>query len=287
MPTSSNREHTRRTLQVFRGLLGRPRRRKRLPRLNGARSAEREYAARLRGIMESLERTLEPLMLELPSLLESARRDLRLDSTRVDAGEGRRIRDLIDLIRNRVNLSQPALEDLAVQFAQQVSTTQRIQMSEQLVAAFGVDVFREAPQIQAIVEGFVNENVALIKNLPQKTLDEIEGLVTRAVTSGELHGTIAKLIEERIGIGKRRAALIARDQVGKFYGAVTRARQTELGITKFKWRTVRDQRVRDEHKALDGKVFSWDDLPAEGYPGKPINCRCYSEPILEDLLEGL
>ena len=94
-------------------------------------------------------------------------------------------------------------------------------------------------------------------------------------------------IEARFDVSESRAALIARDQVGKFYGALNRARQEDLGLTHFVWRTANDERVRPEHVRLDGQRFSWSKLPAEGYPGQPINCRCNADPDVESLLDSL
>jgi SPP1 gp7 family putative phage head morphogenesis protein len=48
---------------------------------------------------------------------------------------------------------------------------------------------------------------------------------------------------------------------------------------------VGDERVRDEHEGLDGEQFDYDDLPSEGLPGEPIQCRCYAEPVLSAILD--
>ena len=41
---------------------------------------------------------------------------------------------------------------------------------------------------------------------------------------------------------------------------MTAERHQRLGIEKFTWDTSGDERVRDEHRALDGQVFSYDDI---------------------------
>ncbi len=48
-----------------------------------------------------------------------------------------------------------------------------------------------------------------------------------------------------------------------------------------------DERVRPSHEALDGTRQRWDDPPAEGHPGEPINCRCIAEPVLGPLFDDL
>lgn len=49
-------------------------------------------------------------------------------------------------------------------------------------------------------------------------------------------------------------------------------------------RTARDNRVREEHEALEGESFAWSDPPSEGHPGEPVNCRCYADPDFSELL---
>jgi SPP1 gp7 family putative phage head morphogenesis protein len=116
---------------------------------------------------------------------------------------------------------------------------------------------------------------------------DIDKIVTRAIASGSPIGDLQGDISERFGVAERHARLIARDQVGKLYGQINQARQTALGIDEFEWATVGDERVRDEHEALNGRRFRWDDPPAEGIPGEPIQCRCSAQPVLDNLLDLL
>ena len=75
------------------------------------------------------------------------------------------------------------------------------------------------------------------------------------------------------------ADLIARDQTLRLNAELTRERQTAVGIEKFIWSTSGDERVRESHADLDGKTFSWDDLPTvddedDVMPGANYQCRC-------------
>lgn len=84
----------------------------------------------------------------------------------------------------------------------------------------------------------------------------------------------ADTIATRLGLF---AGLAARD----IYGEGTALRQTEVGIIDFIWKTVRDDRVREEHELLEGSIFSWASGgdPSEGFPGEPYGCRCAAEGI--------
>lgn len=286
-------EHTRGQVRLMRavGVARRPR--KRLPRQLTPRPIEREYAAHLLRVVAAVREAFAPLVAELPDLLERIARERRGDArARMDAGEIDRIRQLVDQARTRISdtVDQRDLAALAEEFARRTATFQRVQLNRQVQSALGVDVFSSDRGLAALVEGFTMENVALIKDIPAKIAAGVEGAVTRAATSGTLHPDLAKELQRQFGYGENRAKLIARDQIGKFYGAVNASRQQALGVTRYTWRTVRDERVRDEHEALEGEVFAYDD-PAGGddgmLPGEPVQCRCWAEPVMDDLLAGL
>jgi len=134
--------------------------------------------------------------------------------------------------------------------------------------------------LQAARDRFVRENTALIKDIPEEMRQRIDDKVRAGVESGKRWETLAKDIEQEQGIGQRRARLIARDQVNKYNGALTQARQQKLGINHYRWQGVMDARERPEHIALQGRVFSWESPPPPGHPGQPIQCRCVAIPVV-------
>ena len=77
-------------------------------------------------------------------------------------------------------------------------------------AGFTVQFQMTAAQ-RNVVGAAVAENVTLIKSIASTHLDQVEGLVMRGVSEGRDLAVIAKGLQERLGVTKRRAALIARD----------------------------------------------------------------------------
>src|SRR5687768_9551770 len=126
---------------------------------------------------------------------------------------------------------------MAKMVAERTSTHQKAQLQKQVRAAFGADVLGTEPNIAGLIDGFVEENVALIKSIPRSVVEKTEQAVTRALANATPHPTLAKELVEVAGFGKRRAKLIARDQVGKLLGQVNSARQKSMGVTAFVWRT--------------------------------------------------
>lgn len=268
-------------------------RRRALPRQQQPRLIERGYALALAKLVsaERVKHAFAPLLHELPQLLESARAE-RGDSTRFDAGQGKRIRELVNQARDklRAQVHPNEIDRLAQQFATQTSTFQRIQLNRQTQVALGVGIFHNDHGLAQRFEAFASENVALITDLPERIAANVEKVTTRVLTATQtatLNSDLAEQLNKEFGFGERRSEIIARDQIGKLYGQVNASRQQDLGITKFVWRTSEDERVRPEHEALDGQTFSYDDPPDEGLPGEPILCRCSAEPVFDDILGEL
>lgn len=257
-------------------------RRRKMPRQVHPSGIAREYAATLLHVVALVRKILHPLLVQLPSLLAGSDQERR-----TDADEGKRLRALLaeaSAVLQRT-LRPTDLEDIARKVAQQTSAFQAVQLGRQLRAALGVQAFPGERGVPAVIDSFVDANVALIKDLPQQVLDQIGRMSLQAVQLGTRHETLAQDIEQRFEVGESRAKLIARDQVGKLYGQLNAQRQQASGITRFIWRTSEDERVRPEHVILDGQEFSYDDPPAEGLPGEPVNCRCFAEPNIDSALD--
>jgi SPP1 gp7 family putative phage head morphogenesis protein len=140
---------------------------------------------------------------------------------------------------------------------------------------------------EAKAERWARANAALIKGLAEDHVDRVARIAEAAVRHGSRAEVIAGELREATGIAGRRGRMIARDQIASLQGQVAQARQTRLGVERYRWRTVGDTRVRTEHAAREGRIFAWDAPPPDGHPGAPINCRCYPEPVLDDILAGL
>lgn len=139
--------------------------------------------------------------------------------------------------------------------------------------------------LDALKEIWVGENLDLIRSIDDETMRRIRQALTARITGSVNHAGLAKdLIAEIQAITekeKSRAELIARDQLGKLHGQINRRKQESLGIDEYEWETSHDERVRDSHRALQGKVFSWNKPPPEGHPGYPIRCRCIALPVID------
>lgn len=122
-------------------------------------------------------------------------------------------------------------------------------------------------------------NINLVEKGTKDFIEQVRALFTDPDTLGLTALELKDMLRERAEVSESRAELIARDQTLKLNRQISATRQQNAGVTKFWWSTSRDERVRDTHEVLEGKVFSWDDPPEEI---DDINCRCAQIPITAD-----
>jgi SPP1 gp7 family putative phage head morphogenesis protein len=277
--TFADRIRARNQLNLLLGV--RKRRTRKIPRQVGPKLIELEYGKRLISLLNQVKEAYQPLFAAMPALLRS-NSDTR---SRVDSDEADQARALLATAREKVSIRN--VDDLAKSFANRTSEHNKTQLDRQLRAGIGADIIRAEPNLQPIMSIFVVSNVELVTKLTADLQADLRSNVMLALQNNENITQFAERIQKTIQVKESRARLIARDQIGKLYGQINAKRQTALGIKRFIWRTSHDERVRDEHEALDGEVFAYDDPPSEGLPGEPIQCRCYAEPVLDDLLGEL
>lgn len=159
------------------------------------------------------------------------------------------------------------------------------------IAQVGVSL-RGDKVFERVRAAFVSRNVDLLSSLQSQLRDQIDSRIDAAIARGARAETLAGEIAQRLDVSESRARLIARDQVGTFYGELNAARQQDLGVTRYVWSTARDERVRGRpdglypnsefnHWEREGQIFEWSDPPEDGHPSIAINCRCVAIPVIE------
>lgn len=283
MPATIARERTMSLARHLHLLRGRAPVRKRLPRPVPPSAIALEYFNAILPVVVSCARIAERHVPELMSLLcaERHERGLHEDSDR-DA-RGRKIVEAA--ARQAVGELDPVeLRRAAEKFAGRAEAHQRRQFDNRLTAAIGVPYSAIEAPAQDRVPGFVERNVDLIRTIPDRYFERVGRDVERALAEGWTPDALSDRLQDAYGASESDAARIARDQIGKLTAQLDQDRQESLGVTQYVWRTSRDQRVRDEHDDREGVVFDWDDPPEDGHPGEPIQCRCWSDPVLDDLI---
>lgn len=181
--------------------------------------------------------------------------------------------------------SQKITQRIAKQFVNSIDRVNRRNF-EQQARVQGIDLVKVEPWLNDFLQRHISNNVSYIKNLEDETYGRIEKIVREHIEKGSPAKVIRDAIVEQTNISKNRAEFLAVDQAGSILGQMTAERHQRLGIEKFKWDTSGDERVRDSHRKLDGKVFSYDDPPEVNgrkvLPGEDYRCRCVAIPVFDD-----
>ena len=177
---------------------------------------------------------------------------------------------------------------LAAYFAEAIATRSDATLRRILRDGGFTVKFRMTPAMRDVFRATVQQNVALIRTIPQEYLAGVQGAVMRSVQTGRDLGSLAKYIDGLHQVTRKRAAFIARDQNNKASSALTRARQLDLGLKEAMWLHSHAGKVpRPSHVKMDGKKFDlakgmWDkDEQAWVQAGELINCRCVARPIIK------
>jgi SPP1 gp7 family putative phage head morphogenesis protein len=140
----------------------------------------------------------------------------------------------------------------------------------------------------------------------QSITDDMDSVISRILAQGMADGDgpvlLARKMEAAIngsGLGdlgitdtigqpisaKRRAQMLAHTEMHRAYHKATiqdyRNWASEGVIAKAEWKTVGDNRVCDQCNALEGKIFSLDEI--EGMIPLHPECRCIALPYIEEL----
>lgn len=153
-------------------------------------------------------------------------------------------------------------------------------------AGFTID-FKPSDDMKIKIAASVDENIELIKSIPQKYFDELKFIVNQGIQRGFDVGHISEQIQIKYGVTKRRAAFIARDQTNKVHSVITQQRQIDLGIKQGQWmHSHAGKKPRLSHlKAGQDKLIF--DLSKGAYidgewilPAQLPNCRCGWKAVL-------
>lgn len=154
-----------------------------------------------------------------------------------------------------------------------------VKVNVRVFQSLGVNPIEPGSALEQARDEWVRTNAELITSQPREISQRIESIVGEMVPAGARWETIARRLEDEQGISQRRAALIARDQVGKYNADCNRTQQQAAGFTHYEWIGVMDNRERPTHVALQHSIWSWEKPPPIGNPGEPIQCRCSASPV--------
>ena len=292
---------TLRMIQRRKELLGRRGLKKQAPIMTYPKTIEKKYQAELINFVNVIAKEIDMRLIESLKQIDNQRKiELNLDSW-VDS---------VDEIFTSLKVwgTAKASEMLAVITlkASQIGDWNTKQFKQSIKTVVGVDPISKNQGYQTLIQSWSKENSRLITSIQSNLLDDVAGVTQRGMSAGKSINDISKEIKDRYGVTKSRAKLIARTEVGKLNGNLTKIRNQELGIKTYTWVTANDgERVRPSHRELHNLLCKWDDDTVcsrdegrtwikrksigafVGAPGQDINCRCTSRSNVSQLLDEL
>ncbi len=178
----------------------------------------------------------------------------------------------------------PLAKQISEQFVTEVDQRNQATFYKAIEKVVGINLngIVQTEGLTDILQAKTIENVGLIQSIPDQYFKSLITIVNEGTTRGNRASSMVSQIAKLGKTTRSRAKVIARDQTSKVNSAISQARQESLNVTKYRWRTSEDERVRQTHKAHNGKIFRWDRPPKDtGHPGQDIQCRCVAEPVIE------
>ena len=145
-----------------------------------------------------------------------------------------------------------------------------------------------AERYDEMLKVIIRRNVGLLRNTASQVVDNVQSIVTDAMTTGRGWADIEHALNNQHEIAQNRVKRIARDQTAKATEAINIMMQRAAGAEYFEWSTSKDERVSTGfggHKQLDGKIYRYDEPERypiidsygnRGLPAQRVNCRCTS-----------
>lgn len=256
------------------------------PRQASGKTLELSYFSAIKKLVSPIKSVVkEVLFPRIPSIIQEFDREMKVDAYANLISEAF---ESID-IAFAAEFNETEVKEVTERTAKNVSNFNKVQVDKQFISVLGVSPVRSEPWLNAQIDSFVQRNVSLIKSIPSDYFDKLETLVRTRIEEGVSTTKLKKEIFENFGKITNRSALIARDQINKFQGALTKLRQTESGVTHYIWSTSKDERVRENHKRADGKKVSWKSnglrVGNKGefyHPGFDYSCRCVPIPLFDN-----
>lgn len=154
------------------------------------------------------------------------------------------------------------------------------------VSTIGVKPQISEDMVTTLAEQY-SENMKLyIKKWAEPQILKLREQVTQNAFNGARAENLVKTIQKEYGVSQRKAKFLAKQETKLITSKFNIERYKSVGVTKYKWSTSNDSRVREDHKELNGKVFQWDEAVIDdhgnrGNPGEAFGCRCIARPVFE------
>lgn len=131
-----------------------------------------------------------------------------------------------------------------------------------------------------------------IKDFTEKEISKLRSDFQASAFKGNRRESMVQVLQDSYGVSANKAKFLARQETSLLMSKFKQVRYSDVGISEYRWGCVagsKNHPVRPWHKALEGKIFRWDDPPITSKPGEPVRrnnpgedffCRCFARPVV-------
>ncbi|MGY3805482.1 phage minor head protein (plasmid) [Pigmentibacter ruber] len=184
-----------------------------------------------------------------------------------------------------IYFSYKVLKSLISNFVQKIFFFSKNKLSNQMEKIFGLKPFYSQENLKIAINLWVEKNITKLNNNLIQYVNNNKLTIYSMFEKEEKGKDYLKkqVIENELKF-ESSIAFLARDQVSGLDGLLTKILHAEIGLDNFIWSTCRDDKVRPTHRALEGKLCSWSNLPKSNgisiFPSSENGCRCVARPIV-------
>ena len=151
----------------------------------------------------------------------------------------------------------------------------------------GVRADLNEASLEKIQRSYTDNLRLKIGGFSEEMIESLRETVEHNAVNGYRFDKLITGLKNRYGVSASKAAFLARNETSIFMATYRENRFAEVGVTQYRWSTSKDERVRDDHKHLQGLTFPYASPPVvdaktgrRANPGKDYNCRCVDDPII-------
>lgn len=129
-----------------------------------------------------------------------------------------------------------------------------------------------------------------IRGWAQAEVVRLRRAVQKSAARGARFDVLVEGIRREYGETRNHARFIAQQETSMFQAAFRQERFGEAGVTTYMWRTAHDERVRESHRLLNGRILFYSTPPIvdlrtgrRANPGVDYGCRCADLPALANM----
>lgn len=126
-----------------------------------------------------------------------------------------------------------------------------------------------------------------IKGWYDEAILRLRQKVSENVQQGYRASNLIDMIQYERNVSKNKAKFLAKQETSLLTASYREIRYKDIGVNQYVWSTSHDERVRPDHRMLNGQLFNFDHPPvtnqrtgAKNNPGEDYNCRCVAIPYL-------